>query len=98
MKTFRTIARILNPQNISLFGFRHFFVICHLSFVIFFMLSLPGAHAAAPLHALLITGGRCHDYAAQKKILTEGTSARANVTWTIIDEGERSAKAVNYSI
>ncbi|MGH7970331.1 MAG: ThuA domain-containing protein, partial [Limisphaerales bacterium] len=43
--------------------------------------------AAPPLRALLITGGCCHDYDAQKKILTEGISARANVTWTIVQEG-----------
>lgn len=43
--------------------------------------------AAEPLRALLLTGGCCHDYEAQKKILTEGISARANVTWTILHEG-----------
>lgn len=49
---------------------------------------LPATSAAAPpLRALLITGGCCHDYTAQKKILSEGISARANVTWTIIQEG-----------
>jgi type 1 glutamine amidotransferase len=45
------------------------------------------ARSAEPLRALLITGGCCHDYAAQKKILTEGISARANVVWTIVHEG-----------
>jgi len=45
------------------------------------------ACAAEPLRALLITGGCCHDYEAQKKILTEGISARANVIWTIVHEG-----------
>jgi len=50
--------------------------------------ALPGnASGAEPLRALLITGGCCHDYDAQKKILTEGISARANVTWTIVHEG-----------
>jgi type 1 glutamine amidotransferase len=42
---------------------------------------------AEPLRALLVTGGCCHDYENQKKILTEGISARANVTWAIIHEG-----------
>ncbi|MDB6110258.1 MAG: Heme-binding protein [Pedosphaera sp.] len=42
---------------------------------------------AEPIRALLITGGCCHDFEAQKKILTEGISARANVTWTIVHEG-----------
>ena len=32
-----------------------------------------------PLRALLITGGCCHDYAAQQKALQEGIQARANV-------------------
>src|SRR5437763_856313 len=43
-------------------------------------------NAAEPIHALLIIGGCCHDYTAQKKILSEGISARANVTWTILHE------------
>src|SRR5688572_6818337 len=44
------------------------------------------AEAAKPLRALLITGGCCHDYEAQKTILTNGISARANVTWTVLHE------------
>jgi type 1 glutamine amidotransferase len=43
---------------------------------------------AEPIKALLITGGGSHDYEHQKTILTEGISARANVVWTIMDEGE----------
>lgn len=43
--------------------------------------------AAEPIHALLITGGCCHDYDTQKTLLTEGISARANVTWDILFEG-----------
>lgn len=39
-----------------------------------------------PIKALLITGGCCHDYTAQKKILSEGISARANVEWTIVHD------------
>ena len=50
------------------------------------------AQEAKPLKALLITGGCCHDYENQKKILTEGISARANVTWTIVHEGEGEKK------
>ena len=45
------------------------------------------ANAAEPIKALMITGGCCHDYDQQKKILSEGISARANVTWTIVHEG-----------
>jgi type 1 glutamine amidotransferase len=54
----------------------------------------PGGPAAAaevkPIRALLVAGGCCHDYAKQKTILTEGISARANVTWTIVHEGDGS--------
>ena len=45
------------------------------------------APAAQPIRALMVCGGCCHDYEAQKKILSEGISARANVTWTIVHEG-----------
>ena len=46
------------------------------------------ADAGKPIRALLVTGGCCHDYTHQKTILTEGISARANVTWTIVHEGD----------
>jgi type 1 glutamine amidotransferase len=45
------------------------------------------AEKARPLKALLVTGGCCHDYTAQKKIIPEGVTARANVEWTIVHEG-----------
>jgi len=51
-----------------------------------------------PIRALMITGGCCHDYEAQKKILSEGISARANVTWTIVHEGDGDAKTTRFSI
>jgi uncharacterized protein len=54
----------------------------------------PFARAVEPLHALLIAGGCCHDYEAQKTILTEGISARANVTWDILVEGGSSRGGV----
>ncbi len=52
----------------------------------------PGAQAVAdepvkPIRALLITGGCCHDYTRQKRILSEGISARAPVEWTIVQQG-----------
>src|SRR5262245_30962255 len=49
---------------------------------------LLGAGPSAPLRALLVTGGCCHDYQNQKSILTQGISVRANVSWTIIHEGD----------
>jgi type 1 glutamine amidotransferase len=50
-------------------------------------LAANSAWAAEPIRALLICGGCCHDYEAQKKIISEGISARANVTWTLLQEG-----------
>jgi type 1 glutamine amidotransferase len=44
------------------------------------------ADEARPLKGLLVCGGCCHDFTAQKKILSEGISARANVTWIIVHE------------
>jgi type 1 glutamine amidotransferase len=41
---------------------------------------------AKPIRALLVSGGGYHDYSAQKKILPEGVSARANVEWTVIND------------
>jgi type 1 glutamine amidotransferase len=46
------------------------------------------ADPAKPLRALMVTGGCCHDYTNQKKILSEGISARANVEWSIVHEGD----------
>src|SRR5229473_493113 len=63
-------------------------------FYAFFVLTLTpsGASFASepnkPIRALLVTGGCCHDYTHQKTILTEGISARANVEWTIVHEGD----------
>ena len=51
--------------------------------------------AAAPIRALLVCGGCCHEYEAQKKILTEGISARANVTWTLVHEGTERTHYLN---
>ncbi|MFN9718015.1 MAG: discoidin domain-containing protein [Planctomycetota bacterium] len=43
-----------------------------------------------PIHALLVTGGCCHDYDRQKLILTRGISARADVRWTVVHQGGTS--------
>ncbi len=51
-----------------------------------------------PIRALMVTGGCCHDYASQKKILSEGITARANVEWVIVHEGkERTDKVSIYA-
>jgi len=44
---------------------------------------IPAAAETKPLKALLITGGCCHDYKAQKDILKNGIEARANI---IVDQ------------
>jgi type 1 glutamine amidotransferase len=52
-----------------------------------------------PLRALMVCGGCCHDYTAQKKILSEGISARANVEWTIVHEdAPKGGDAKNHRI
>ena len=54
--------------------------------------SLPvsAAGTAKPIRALMVAGGCCHDYENQKRIVSEGISARANVEWTIVHEGGTS--------
>jgi type 1 glutamine amidotransferase len=57
----------------------------------------PAARAAdeAPIRALFVAGGCCHDYAKQKDILTQGISARANVQWVIAYDPDKGTKHLN---
>jgi type 1 glutamine amidotransferase len=72
----------MSPQCAIMNAFRP------LSFVLLWLFAfILTPQAAEPLRALLVTGGCCHDYENQIRILTEGISARANVTWRIIHEG-----------
>ncbi len=48
--------------------------------------------AEAPLKVLLITGGCCHDYKAQKDLLKKGIEARANVVVDQIHTDDKSTK------
>ena len=48
--------------------------------------------APAPIKALLLLGGCCHDYAKQKDILKEGLEARANIKVDIIYSPDGSTK------
>jgi type 1 glutamine amidotransferase len=48
--------------------------------------AVRAADAPKPLRALMVCGGCCHDYTNQKRILSEGITARANVEWTIVHE------------
>lgn len=52
----------------------------------------------APIKALMIAGGCCHDYPNQNLILSEGISARAHVAWNMIlaKNNERSHKLPIY--
>jgi uncharacterized protein len=52
--------------------------------------SAAEAKDAKSLRVLYITGGCCHDYNNQRKIIPEGVSARAKVEWTIVQEGGSS--------
>ena len=46
--------------------------------------------ARPKLKGLLITGGCCHDYENQKRLITEGVSQRASISWDIVHEGGTS--------
>jgi type 1 glutamine amidotransferase len=64
------------------------------------LLQNPAAvHAAdppvKPLKALLVLGGCCHDYEAQKDILKDGISARAHVEITIAYDPDKTTKHLN---
>ncbi len=56
---------------------------------------LAGSLQAAPkpLRAMLILGGCCHDYPAQKDILKKGLEARANVVVDVVYSADTSTKA-----
>lgn len=51
------------------------------------LFTVSSLSAAEPIKALLVTGGCCHDYENQKRIISEGLSQRGNITWTILHEG-----------
>lgn len=55
--------------------------------------------AVKNVRALMVTGGCCHDYQNQKKLISEGLSKRiGHIDWTILEYGpEREIKADIYS-
>jgi uncharacterized protein len=57
--------------------------------------SLHAADDARPLRALMVCGGCCHDYANQKRILSEGISNRAHVVFTVVHEGNDRTNRVS---
>ena len=48
-----------------------------------------------PVRALLVLGGCCHDYAAQKDILTKGISGKANVSWAVAYDPTTKTNVLN---
>ena len=48
--------------------------------------SIASAEPVKPLRGLMVTGGCCHDYTNQKRILAEGLSARLPVQWTVVHD------------
>lgn len=58
----------------------------------------PLAATEPKLKGLLITGGCCHDYVKQVRILTEGLSQRISISWDIVHgDNERSTALDLYS-
>jgi type 1 glutamine amidotransferase len=59
----------------------------------------PGIVRAAaperPIKALLVLGGCCHDYGAQKDILAQGIAERAHVEVTIAYDPDKTTKHLN---
>jgi type 1 glutamine amidotransferase len=49
----------------------------------------------APIRALLVLGGCCHDYNEQQRLLTEGISARANVQWEVSYDPDTGTRHLN---
>ena len=49
----------------------------------------------APLRALLVLGGCCHDYKAQQEILAQGIAERARVKVVIAYDSDRTTKHLN---
>ncbi len=60
-------------------------------FVVFPAFSLSAADKAEggvkPIKALLVTGGCCHDYDAQKDIIAKGLQLRGNIDVTVVRQG-----------
>jgi type 1 glutamine amidotransferase len=54
---------------------------------------LGAADEPKPLKILLVTGGCCHDYKAQKEILKRGLESRAHVDVTYVEEGDGTREA-----
>ena len=51
------------------------------------------AQPPAPVRALLIVGGCCHDYDSQKQIIKQGLEATAHIDVTVVHQGGSGTKA-----
>ncbi len=55
----------------------------------------PAVDDTAPVRALLVIGGCCHDYKKQQDLLMKGISARANVQWAVSYDPDTGTKHLN---
>jgi type 1 glutamine amidotransferase len=60
--------------------------------VVCFLPILNSFGAEKPLHALIITGGCCHNYAFQSQAITQAVAKVANVEWTILQDPRTGTK------
>jgi type 1 glutamine amidotransferase len=72
---------------------KHFVVLAALCAGAILLSTPTGAAEARPLRVLLITGGCCHDYSAQKDLLKKGLEERAHVEVTQVHTGDKTTKA-----
>jgi uncharacterized protein len=73
-----------HPMKLRLFSFLFIATSC------VFAATSP---TTAPIRALLITGGCCHNYELQASALKDGAAKFANITWTIVNEGGKGTRA-----
>jgi len=50
-------------------------------------------YSGKPLRALIITDGCCHNYKFQAQAMTNGISQRADVEWTVVNDGGNGTRA-----
>lgn len=77
--------RSLRPLSILLVGIFGFAGTCSSA--------VAAEPSGRPLQALLVTGGCCHDYDRQKLILPRGLSQRADIQWTVVQQGGSATDA-----
>lgn len=65
-------------------------------FLLLFPFSGSAMTGAEPLRALLVTGGAWHDFEAQKGVLVEGISQRADVIWEVVHEDGEDPQASDH--